>query len=90
MRYGSLMRTLSPPYFRVGFYGTVLRSDWSVIGSLHLKSCRSGTRGFQTVTNDEVRRMLRGADFFLHLNVGDIPVGAETEESKQTGLKWPE
>jgi hypothetical protein len=46
--------------------------------------------GIQTVTNDEVRRILRGADFFLDLNVGDIPVGAETEESKQTGLKWPE
>ena len=27
----------------------------------------------QAVTNDEVRRILLGADYFLRLNVGDVP-----------------
>ncbi len=44
----------------------------------------------QEVTNDEAQKILLGADFFLHLNVGDVPEGAKPEEYEQTGLKWPE
>jgi hypothetical protein len=44
----------------------------------------------QAITNDEVRKTLLGADYFLRLNIGDVPKGANPEEYEQTGLKWPE
>jgi hypothetical protein len=44
----------------------------------------------QAITNAEVRKTLLGADYFLRLNVGDVPEGATPDEFEQTGLKWPE
>ena len=44
----------------------------------------------QSVTNEEVRRILRGADYFLRLYVGDVPGEAKPGDFEQTGLKWPE
>jgi hypothetical protein len=43
----------------------------------------------QTVTNEEVRKILLGADYFLRLYVGDAPQGSPSGEYELTGLKWP-
>jgi hypothetical protein len=44
----------------------------------------------QVVTNEEARKILLGADYFLRLYVGDVPQGATAGEYARTGLKWPE
>jgi hypothetical protein len=43
----------------------------------------------QKVTNDEVRSILLGADYFLRLYVGTLPDGSEAGY-EPTGLRWPE
>jgi len=44
----------------------------------------------QIVTNEESRRILLGADYFLRLYVGCLPRGADEKEYEQIALKWPE
>jgi hypothetical protein len=44
----------------------------------------------QAVTNEEVRKILLGADYFLRLYVSDLPQEATPGEYAATGLKWPE
>jgi hypothetical protein len=44
----------------------------------------------QRVTNDGVRRILQGAEYFLMLFVGDFPEDAHKDEFEQTGLRWPD
>jgi hypothetical protein len=43
----------------------------------------------KVVTNEEVRKILLGADYYLRLYVGDVPPEA-AGEYVWTGLKWPE
>jgi hypothetical protein len=42
------------------------------------------------VTNEEVREILLGADYFLRLYVGRLPDGSALTEFEHTGLKWPD
>jgi len=42
----------------------------------------------QTVTSEEVRKILLGADSFLHLLVGNLPDESGSEGYELTGLKW--
>src|ERR1039458_6555085 len=44
----------------------------------------------QPVANEEARKILLGADYFLRLHVGSLPDGSPSNEYVQTGLKWPE
>ena len=44
----------------------------------------------QPVANEEARKILLGADYFLRLYVGSLPDGSAPTEHEQTGLKWPE
>ncbi len=44
----------------------------------------------QAVTNQEVRQILLGADYFLRLYLGELPPGTSREAYELTGLKWPE
>jgi hypothetical protein len=44
----------------------------------------------QAVTNEEARKILLGADYFLRLYLGDVPQEATPGEYAPTGLKWPE
>jgi hypothetical protein len=44
----------------------------------------------RTVTSEEVRKILRGADYFLHLLVGNLPDESGSEGFEKTGLKWPD
>jgi hypothetical protein len=43
----------------------------------------------QLVSNEEVRRILQGADCFLRLYVGNLPSDADEAEYEKTGLRWP-
>ena len=43
----------------------------------------------QLVANEEARKILLGADYFLR-HVGSLPDGSAPTEYEQTGLKWPE
>jgi hypothetical protein len=43
----------------------------------------------QLVRNEEVRRILQGADAFLRLSVGDLPSDENEADYEQTGLRWP-
>jgi hypothetical protein len=42
------------------------------------------------VTDEEVRKILLGADYFLRLYVGSLPDASASTEYEHTGLKWPE
>lgn len=44
----------------------------------------------QTVTSEEARKILLGADYFLRLYVGNIPIEADADGYEQTDLKWPD
>jgi hypothetical protein len=44
----------------------------------------------QLITDEETRRILLGADYFLRLQVGNLAQEAPTGEYEPTGLKWPE
>jgi hypothetical protein len=44
----------------------------------------------RTVTSEAVRKILRGADYFLHLLVGKLPDESGSEVFEKTGLKWPD
>ena len=44
----------------------------------------------QPVTNEEARRILLGADYFLRLYIGNLSAGSDLDEYEPTGLKWPE
>jgi hypothetical protein len=40
-------------------------------------------------TPEASKEDLLGAEFFLRLSVGNIPVGSDEAEFQKTGLKWP-
>jgi hypothetical protein len=44
----------------------------------------------QSVTNEEVRKVLLGADYFLRLYVGELRDGITDDGYEKTGLTWPE
>jgi hypothetical protein len=43
----------------------------------------------QLVSNEDVRRILQGADAFLRLYVGNLPSDSNETEYEQTGIRWP-
>jgi hypothetical protein len=56
--------------------------------TLRFTYVKNGTKGFRTTPEDSKNALL-GAEFFLMLNVGDQPAGADQAEFQKTGLKWP-
>jgi hypothetical protein len=42
------------------------------------------------VTNEEARRILLGADYFLRLYIGRLPDDSASTDYELTGLKWRE
>jgi hypothetical protein len=44
----------------------------------------------QPVINEEARKVLLGADYFLRLYVGKLPDGSTEGGYEKTGLTWPE
>jgi len=44
----------------------------------------------QPVMNEEARKILLGADYFIRLRVGSLPDDTVSNEYERTGLKWPE
>jgi hypothetical protein len=44
----------------------------------------------RAVTNEESRKTLLGAEYFLRLFVGDVPKGEIEIVFEKTGLKWPD
>jgi hypothetical protein len=44
----------------------------------------------QAVMGEEARKILLGADYFLHLRLGDVPALAGPDDFEHTGLKWIE
>jgi hypothetical protein len=43
----------------------------------------------QPMNDEQSRKILLGANYFLRLYVGDLPEGTSVGEFEQTGLKWP-
>ena len=42
------------------------------------------------VADEESRKILLNADYYLRLCVGNLPAAADTTEYQPTGLKWPD
>ncbi len=44
----------------------------------------------RAVTNEKVKKILLGAEYYLRLWVGSLPSSSNESEFERTGLRWPE